>query len=374
MMRTVCRRRAATAGAATLSLVIAGPAAAEDINPDYRELVERYARGERASAVAGLGAFSEAAMARISRAVEADAVGGERGKPAPRPLPLRAAVMLHLDRDEAERPADSGSEQPRQCPGKSADVAAHYAGLLARRDETASFARRFFLALAYRSQWDACLREAEQWARAGLKLFPRDPDLLMAAGSAIEEAAILARGASSVDNTALTERQREAARGAALDRRASYVKARAFYEDAIAAADRPGARVRLGRVLWRLGEGDAARRALERAVQPAVSDPPLLYLAYLFLGRVHEDAGRLDQAVEQYRVALDIDPSAQAAAVALSHALRVAGDAAESRRVLRASLDQAGRRPRRDAFWDYPTGDAGRYDELFADLRREALQ
>ena len=105
-----------------------------------------------------------------------------------------------------------------------------------------------------------------------------------------------------------------------------------------------------------------------------VSDPPLLYLAYLFLGRVHEDAGRLDQAVEQYRVALDIDPSAQAAAVALSNALRVAGDSEESRRVLRAALAQAGRRPRRDAFWDYPTGDADRCEKLFADLRREALQ
>jgi tetratricopeptide (TPR) repeat protein len=282
--------------------------------------------------------------------------------------------MLHVDRDEAERSEDAGSEQPRRCPGKPADVAAHYAGLLARRDETASFARRFFLALAYRSQWDACLREAEQWARAGLKLFPHDPDLLVVAGSAIEEAATLTTGTPTVESAALTARQREAARVAALDRRASYVKARALYEDAVAAADRPIARVRLGRVLWRLEESDAARSELERAVLPGVSDPRLLYLAYLFLGRVHEDAGRLDRALEQYRVALDLDPSAQAAAVALSHALRDAGDAEESRRVLRAALAQAGRRPRRDAFWDYPIGDAGRYEELFADLRREALR
>ena len=373
-MRTVGRRRAAIAGAATLSLVIAGPAAAEDINPDYRELVERYARGERASAVAGLGAFSDAAMARIARAVEADALGGERGKPAPRPFPLRAAVMLHFDRDEAERPDDSGSEQPRHCPGKSADVAAHYAGLLARRDETASFARRFFLALAYRSQWDACLREAEQWARAGLKLFPRDPDLLMAAGSAIEEAATLAAGTATAEGSPMTARQRDAARDAAAERRASYVRARVLYEDATVAADRPLARVRLGRVLWHLGDLDAARTALEHAVGSGTSDPRLLYLAYLFLGRVHEDAGRLDHAVEQYRVALDLDPSAQAAAVALSHALRTAGEAEESRSVLRTALAQAGRRPHRDAFWEYPMGDAGRYEELFADLRRESLQ
>src|SRR5262245_31922552 len=121
MMRTVRRRRAAIAGAATLSLVIGSRTAAEDINPEYRDLVERYARGERGSAVAGLGAFSDAAMARIVRAVEADALAAERGKPRLRPLPLRAALMLHLDRDEAERSDDSAAEQPRRCPGKAAD-------------------------------------------------------------------------------------------------------------------------------------------------------------------------------------------------------------------------------------------------------------
>jgi tetratricopeptide (TPR) repeat protein len=169
---------------------------------------------------------------------------------------------------------------------------------------------------------------------------------------------------------------RELARTAAAerDRVARYRQARALYEDAIAADEGLTlARVRLGRVLWRLGNREAAQTALETAVGRS-ADPELLYLAHLFLGQVHEDAGRLEQAVEQYRLSLAIDPIAQAAAVALSHALRSAGEVEEAHGVLRRALAQAGRRAFRDGYWDYLGVDALHFRDLFAALRQESLQ
>jgi len=372
--------------AAAALLVIASPAASDPVNAGYRELVARYARGDRAHAVAGLARFSNAELGRIAQAVEAEALAAERSKAAGRSnirergkaaeplIPLRAAVMMHLDLDDAERPEALGAEQPRRCPGTQAGIAARYAGLLAWHEETKSFARRFFVALAHSCQWDACLLEAQRLAREGLKLFPRDAELLLAAGSALEESATIWTGGSTVESPAMPPRFREAARTAAAERAARYRQARSLFEDAIAADDGLTlARVRLGRVRWRLGEREAGQAALEKAVARS-TDPQLLYLAHLFLGRVHEDSGRLEQAVEHYRLSLALDPSAQAAPWALSHALRSEGEAEEARDVLRRALAHAGKRAGRDAYWDYLVGDAVHFREELAGLRQESLQ
>jgi tetratricopeptide (TPR) repeat protein len=351
---------------------IAPPAGA--VNPEYRELVERYARGEGGPAVKGLARFSDAELARMAQAAQAAAAVARRGQSADAPLPLRAAAMLHLELDEAERPEWGGTEQPRRCPGRQAEIAARYAALLAASDDSRGFARRFFLALAHRCQWDACLPEAERWAREGLKLFPRDTELLLAAGSALEESATIWTGGPTAERPGMPARGREAARAAAMERSARYRQARSLFEEAIAADE--GlilARVHLGRVLWRLGEQEAARRTLEQiAERPA--EPEAAHLAHLFLGRVHEDAGRLEAAVQQYRLALSLDPGAQAAAVALSHALRKAGEAVESRQVLQRALGHAGHRAHREPYWDYLVGVAVDVAEQLAALRQESIR
>jgi Tfp pilus assembly protein PilF len=97
-------------------------------------------------------------------------------------------------------------------------------------------------------------------------------------------------------------------------------------------------------------------------------------LARLFLGQVHEDAGRLEQATGEYRRALAVDPNAQSAAVALSHALRKAGDGEGSRRVLLDALAHAGRRTQADVFWNYFTSNALGFAAELDGLRREALR
>jgi tetratricopeptide (TPR) repeat protein len=386
-MRTPAGPRTTAVFAAVAGLLaVAPPAASQPVNAEYQELVTRYARGERALAVGGLARFSDAELGRIAQAVEAEALAAERskanerskarerGKAAEPLIPLRAAVMLHLDLDEAERPEALGTEQPRRCPGRQAAIAARYASLLAWHEETKGFARRFFVALAHSCQWDACLLEAQHWAREGLKLFPRDARLLLAVGSALEESATVWAGGSTVENPAVPPRFREAAHAAAGERVARYRQARSFFEDAIASDDGLTlARVRLGRVRWRLGEREAGQAALENAAERS-ADPQLSYLAHLFLGRVHEDSGRLQQAVEHYRLSLSLDPSAQAAAVALSHALRRAGEVEEAREVLRRALAHAGRRAGRDAYRDYLVGDAVHFRDELAALRQESLQ
>src|SRR5258708_1931157 len=211
------------AGSALAQERVSGEAPAQ-AKTQYRELVLRYARGERALAVAGLARFSNAVLTQIARAIEdagMAAMRGEAGTAAAQALkrgevalqrtepgepliPLRAAVMLHVDLDQAERPRDAGvmrrTEQPRVCPGKQVLIASRYAHLLAWQEETKSFAHRFFLAVAHECQWDCCLLEAERWAREGLTLFPRDPELLLAAGSVLEESATLWPGGSTVEN------------------------------------------------------------------------------------------------------------------------------------------------------------------------------
>ncbi len=353
-------------------LAIAAPAAADTVNPDYRELVERYARGERARALAGVARFSGAELTRIAQAVQAATVAAQRDEASGPPLPLRAAVMLHLDLDEAERPQSSGTEQPRRCPGRQAEIAARYAVLLAASDDSGAFARRFFLALAHRCQWDACLPEAQRWAREGLKLFPRDAEMLLAAGSALEESTTIWNGSPTVERPGMSAREREGARAAAVERAGRYRQAQSLFEQAIAADDGLTlAKLHLGRVQWRLGELEAAQKTLEQLIDRA-TDPEAAHLARLFLGRVHEDAGRLAPAVEQYRLALSLSPGAQAAGVALSYALRLTGEAAESREVLRRALAYAGRRAHREAYWDYLVDAAVDVEEQLAALREES--
>jgi hypothetical protein len=87
---------------------------------------------------------------------------------------------------------------------------------------------------------------------------------------------------------------------------------------------------------------------------------------------VHEDAGRLEPALRQYRLAVALDAGAQSAAIALSHVLLLQGDGEGARRALAPGLVH--RDAPRDPFWDYLVSNAWATDDLLAALRRESLQ
>jgi hypothetical protein len=246
------------------------------VSLDYEALIRRYAAGERDVAVAALGAWRPGELDRQVRALQ-------RARPAcpscPDPigdLPLKAAVMLHVDRDVMEHPRSRSVEHARPCPGDHARRAGQIAALLADRNGTREFARRFFLSMANRSQWDFCLEAAQQWARDGLDRFPRDPSLLLALGAAGEEKATLADLPSQDPRGARTAWYREAER--------------ALAEAVGADPDLFEARIRLGRVRWYLGQDESARQTLEDALRRG-GPPPLPYLGQLFLGQALERVG-----------------------------------------------------------------------------------
>jgi tetratricopeptide (TPR) repeat protein len=357
-------------------LALAAPPKAGGPRADYLELLRAYARGERAEAIAELGTWSlrelDRQLGQMARLVQAAELCR-----CPTPIEgvsLRAAVMLHADRDRAERPASTEAEQPRPCPGPQARLATRYAALLARLPEHRDFARRFFLATALRAQWDYCLEEAVRFGQDGIQLFPRDGELLLAVGSVYEEGATLGNTASLTRISGLPEGKHDNDRVSAKQRRKWMLEARRFLTDAVAAdPENVLARLRLGRVLYKLGEADLAKQALAGAAEGSRQEA-LSFLSHLFLGKIQEDARLFDDAVAEYRVALGIDPTSQSAAVALAHALELTGEREAAVGVLGDALRAAGRRDGRDAFWDYLVGDAMRLESLLDELHRESLQ
>jgi tetratricopeptide (TPR) repeat protein len=84
------------------------------------------------------------------------------------------------------------------------------------------------------------------------------------------------------------------------------------------------ARLRFGRVLALLGRPDEARTAFERVIAEG-ADEATRWLAHMFLGRVHEQAGRLEETVTSYRRALGLRAT-QSATIALANALDRSGE------------------------------------------------
>jgi tetratricopeptide (TPR) repeat protein len=97
------------------------------------------------------------------------------------------------------------------------------------------------------------------------------------------------------------------------------------------------ARVRLGRVLGRIGRHEDAAVELRRAAASA-EEIELRYYAHLFLGAEEEAAGRFAEAREAYRVAAFLYPAAPSPLLASSHLARRQGNREEALQFLRQAL------------------------------------
>jgi tetratricopeptide (TPR) repeat protein len=344
--------------------------------PRYVELLESYASGRQEGPVAALASWSEDDLKRETGALRAlaDAARACASCAARRTLerlPLRAAVLLHTDVDvRVGTPAPDAEMFTPRCGPRVHDVLAErLLSVLMRRPEEHGFGRRWYLAMALRTHWDLCPDDAARWVRAALAWFPDDAELLLARGTA-EDVAELRRPESLPARGVLPPRLAREAEAEAASRRQLLERAKRSFEEAL--KSNPGlheARVRLGGVLWRLGRRAEARACLEPAVA-AGAEPSLLYLAHLFLGRVHEDEGRLPQAEAAYRAAVGVEEDGQAAAVALSHVLQAAGQAEASREVLDRLVRQAWR-PADDPYWAHRGGRYLDAEALLEELRGE---
>lgn len=211
--------------------------------------------------------------------------------------------------------------------------------------ETAQFTERWFVAAA------STLLSVNDPARAapfigrGLAVAPKSADLRLMSGILDEMSALStnsdeSRSASQISRMILVRTQ-------ALSR------AKGTYQKLL--ADEPRftrARVRLGRVLWLLDERDEALVELLRA-QRETREPVQRYLAAMFLGALHEQAGNLADARMAFETALAAAPASQAATVALGHLDVMAGRPDRAQALARQLLSKP---PVGDEWWSYRNG------------------
>ena len=349
-------------------------AAAAQTASYYSELLHQYAAGGRAAAVAELSSLEDGQIAR-----ELDALRDRANRhcascdAAALQADLRAAVMLHTDRDEFERcPLQiSGERAPSCAPPVHALFAERALAPLLDQAAGREFARRWYLAMGLRSLGDICLEEGRQWTSSGLKRFPKDKELLLARGLLAEALATVAR-LRQPSAAAVTPRELDLLREQQQEGQAALLEASKAFEQALARdASFEEASLHLGRVRFRLGQLGPALLALLPLVA-ASRDQERLYLAYLFVGRVHEAAGRTAEAEHAYKNAASVEPNGLAAAMALAHLRLMAGDSGAAREILDQELGRTLPRSHEDPFWNYQFGPARRAEPLFEALRNEA--
>jgi tetratricopeptide (TPR) repeat protein len=381
--------------AATLALFLsswggaaAGPAEREPGPPKaWLALVARYASGERSDTIAALSFWARKDLDAVqsgleewreaARACPVEVAPSQPQRPACRSaeryraLPFRQAILLHTEKALAEQlllPPDL--ESPH----------APFARALVDRDllpgsgDAASFVRDWYLCMVHHAHGEMLLTSATVHARAGLARLPDDPLLALALGTLEETIGSIGNPPLGTAPAAYDTRAYQAWLGRVEGHHERLQAAARALE--LALRSEPGldeATVRLGRVRWRLGEPATARQALEQVVARS-HDEHLLYLAWLFLGRVHEDAGRVAEAEAAYRTAATLDRQSQTARIALSHLLFAGGDEAAAGAALGEALAPAGHRDRPDGFWEYPWGRAREAETCLLGLRQAAAR
>ena len=346
---------------------------------DYWNVVGQYARGDRQLALAGIANWTEKDLGPILKSVE------DLGKAAHRcegceertrfdALPLRAAILLHAERDRVDRMTrvkenGGASECAVSANGR---MSASLLGPAALQPEGGRFVARFAAAFSLHLRSALCFLTGRNWAEAGLKLAPQDATLHLADGLASETIGITGFVEPSL-RSVRDVRGRLISGYDDVNRKKELTRAAGDFERALALNPRLSeARLRLGRVLWRLGRGREAREALQQSVTG--SEGALAYLAHLFLGQCLEDDGDLAAAIDQYAAAVSIRPDTQVGAVALAHAHSLRGDAEKGREILGRILSLSGTRRTVDPYWNYLMGTPDLAESLIEDLRAETLR
>jgi tetratricopeptide (TPR) repeat protein len=362
-----------TAALVGLVLLAAAPrlALTDEAKPsDYVQLVQRYARGDRAAIVVQIAAWPESRLKSgtktlLDLAPETQIPASPRSSEARRAADLwKAALLLHMD-------AASRLRSRRRSPKAQMKAALRFAERPEDDANLGRFVARWYLAVAAEAQVRAAWREAFDLAREGLKRFPDALDLQLVVASVEETRAslVIEHLPDSVfsDPYSLPPGPRPPRSG---DARRHLERA---HEALLAVvAVQPGhidARLRLGRVAWRLGRAEEARQSFEAALKGA--QPAQSYLARLFLGQLLEEEGQLEAAVREYARAIALEPQSQPARVALSQVQLRLGNPGAARVELARALTPAGRRRSLDPFWAYPWGLATRSQALLSALRKE---
>jgi len=194
------------------------------------------------------------------------------------------------------------------------------------------------------------LRGAHTYFNDAVEAFPRDPEILLAAGTLFEWA-----GAPHFGEP------RHLAKAEKLYERAC----RLDPNDALA-------QLRYGTTLWKRRQSEKSATALRRALELS-KDDELIFRAHIALGRIAVLEGNHQEAISLFRSAREAKPEWQVGSLALSHALHAAGARDESRRELERGLSI----PRTDenlfGWWSWETGLIERFMPLLESMRNEVL-
>jgi VWFA-related protein len=299
----------------------------------YRDLLLDYAEGQSDEAIRKLLAWRTADIAAVARQID--------------PLQSvlrRAAALLHTDAAMRLR-----LSQPHA-------TAAHFEiarALLARTEPESAFRRDFLLAVGYRLQVLPDAAAALRFFTECQEAFPRVATAWLASGTVYEFSAF----PDGVGGTRIPGNVEELAH-----------EAEKHYREALSIdPSLAEARLRLGRVLQRLGRQEEAIRELKRLAVER-DKPVMAALAHLFLGDLFEQLGRLDQAAAQYRAAVETDPSLQQAGLSLSEILWRRGDRQLAVETLKRAL-QGGCSIGPSRWLDYHLGSGGQDLNAFEELR-----
>jgi tetratricopeptide (TPR) repeat protein len=190
---------------------------------------------------------------------------------------------------------------------------------------------------------------AERTLRAGHGLLDDDPEFLLAAGT-VDEAlmgpyANPAAAAAAHAQAPVSLNVREMKTTAYGFLTTEYVDAEHRLKKAVSLRpDLVEARLRLGRVYVLLDRPTEARPEFEQVLReaPRGSHPFAAAVAALFLGQLHERAGRFDDAKKAYELAISLQPADQAPYLALGHLLVASGRVDEGWAVVRRMLEGPG--------------------------------
>jgi tetratricopeptide (TPR) repeat protein len=227
------------------------------------------------------------------------------------------------------------------------------------RDETV---RLWYIATGAYFAYEHNLAEALMHYEDAFRLFPRDPQLLLARGCLYETFA--SPRVQSVVREGVTA-GRQLTVGA---ERHNLLAAERYFRDTLKAD--PGsmeARVRLGHVLGLQQRHREAVAALQQVTN--ATDPRLAYYALLVLGREEELLGRTDAARRSFERASALFPAAQSPLLALGRLAFHDGDPRRAEAAL-APLFALGddEVKRLDPWWDYYAGTGRFADRLLTQL------
>jgi len=193
-------------------------------------------------------------------------------------------------------------------------------------------------------------RGAQRYFDEAVEAFPRDPEILVAAGTLFEWAGAPNFGERS-----------HLAKAVELYKLASRVDPK-----------EPIAQLRYGITLWKRGRAEESVAPLGRVLE-LTDDDDLVFRSRLALGRIAMLNGRHEEAIAHFRAAVALKPDWQVGALALSHALHRNGARDESREVLRRVLNVSWTDDNIFGWWSYEAGLSGRFGPLLESMRAEVL-